>query len=109
MHYSAYFVYMKNAIKMMESNMSSESIKRAQLKAEQEMLTISLAQLREQANLTQQQIPSFSQSSVSRLEKRKDIKISTLVEYLDSLGMGIEIKAYPKLSKNLSEEILLRI
>jgi hypothetical protein len=47
---------------------------------------------------------------VSRLEKRRDIKISTLVEYLNSLGMGLEIKTYPK-DKNtkIKEEILLKI
>jgi hypothetical protein len=47
---------------------------------------------------------------VSRLEKRKDIKISTLVEYLNGLGMGLEIKTYPKnKNRKIKDEVLLRI
>lgn len=101
---------MKDAIKMMESKMDAESIKKANVLAEQEIMTIKLAQLREESNIKQDEVKNFTQSSVSRLERRKDIKISTLVEYLDSLGMGVEIKAYPK-KKNtkVEEKILLKI
>jgi hypothetical protein len=101
---------MKDAIKMMESKMDAESVKKANVLAEQEIMTIKLAQLREESNIKQDEVKNFTQSSVSRLEKRKDIKISTLVEYLDSLGMGVEIKAYPK-EKNtkVEEKILLKI
>jgi len=43
-------------------------------------------------------------------EKRKDIRISTLIEYLDNLGMGLEIKTFPKGNvKKIKEEILLRV
>src|SRR5574344_1304730 len=101
---------MKNAVKMMESKMNAESIRKANALAEQEIMTIKLAQLREERNIKQDEVKNFTQSSVSRLERRKDIKISTLVEYLDSLGMGVEIKAYPKKKNTKSEEkILLRI
>jgi hypothetical protein len=100
----------KNAIATMESMMSSESAQRAQMKAEQEILAIKLGQLREKRGLKQNEIDKFSQTSVSRLEKRRDIKISTLVEYLNSLGMGLEIKTYPK-DKNvkIEEEVLLKL
>jgi hypothetical protein len=44
------------------------------------------------------------------LEKRKDIRISTLIEYLNNLGMGLEIKTFPKTNvKKVKEEILLRV
>jgi hypothetical protein len=100
----------KNAIEAMESMMSPDSVQKARIKAEQEILTIKLGQLREKRGFKQTEIDNFSQTSVSRLEKRRDIKISTLVEYLNSLGMGLEIKTYPK-DKNvkLAEEILLKI
>jgi hypothetical protein len=100
----------KNAIVAMESMMSSESVQRARMKAEHEILTIKLGQLREKRGLKQNEVENFSQTSVSRLEKRRDIKISTLVEYLNSLGMGLEIKAYPK-DKGVKseEEVLLKI
>jgi hypothetical protein len=41
---------LKPAIKTMESMMTSESVRRARLKAEQEILTIKLSQLREIGN-----------------------------------------------------------
>jgi hypothetical protein len=100
----------KNAIDAMESMMSPESVQKARIKAEQEILAIKLGQLREKRGLKQSEIEHFSQTSVSRLEKRRDIKISTLVEYLNSLGMGLEIKTYPKdKSKKIKEEVLLKI
>ena len=73
-------------------------------------MTIRLAQLREEQNVKQSEMTNFTQSSVSKIEKRKDIKISTLIDYLDSLGMGLEIITYPKLavSKN-QEKVLLKL
>ena len=101
---------MKDAIKMMESNMSPESIRRAHIKAEQDIMTIRLAQLREEQNVKQSEMANFTQSSVSKIEKRKDIKISTLIDYLDSLGMGLEIITYRKIATTKRQEkILLKV
>ena len=101
---------MHDAIKMMESKMTPESIVRSRLMAEQEILTIRLGQLREKLGVKQDEFDNFSQTSISRLEKRKDIRISTLIEYLHNLGMGLEIKTFPKNNVNkIEEEILLRI
>lgn len=101
---------MRNAIKMMESKMNPEFIKKAHEQAEREILSIRLAQLREEQNIKQTDIENFTQSSVSKIERRKDLKISTLIDYLDSIGMGLEIKAYAKNpSMNVKEKILMRI
>lgn len=100
---------MKNAIKMMEKQMSQDAIKKAHIKAEQEILSIRLAELREEKNVLQSQMKNFSQTSVSKIEKRKDMKISTLIDYLDSLGMGLEIITYPKVSEKSSQKVLLKI
>jgi hypothetical protein len=101
---------MHNAIKMMESKMKPESVARSRMMAEQEILTIKLGQLREKLGVKQDEFDNFSQTSISRLEKRKDIRISTLIEYLNNLGMGLEIKTFPKKNaKKVKEEILLRI
>jgi hypothetical protein len=101
---------MHDAIKMMESKMTPESVARSHLIAEQEILTIRLGQLRERLGKKQNEFDGFSQTSVSRLEKRKDIRISTLIEYLNNLGMGLEIKTFPKTNvKKVKEEILLRV
>ena len=73
-------------------------------------MTIRLAQLREERNIKQSEMSNFTQSSVSKIEKRKDIKISTLIDYLDSLGMGLEIVTYPKESKvKIQKTVLLKI
>ena len=100
---------LRNAIEAMESMMTPESVERSRKKAEQEIFAIRLGLLRERCGLKQNEIKNFSQTSVSRLERRKDIKISTLVDYLDSLDMGLEIRTYPKNKKTkMKEEILLR-
>ena len=101
---------MRDAIKMMESKMTPESVARSRMMAEQEILTIRLGQLREKLGIKQDEFDNFSQTSISRLEKRKDIRISTLIEYLNNLGMGLEIKTFPKKKMNkIKEEILLRV
>ncbi len=101
---------MKDAIKMMESNMSPESVRRAHIKAEQDIMTIRLAQLREEQNVKQSEMANFTQSSVSKIEKRKDIRISTLIDYLDSLGMGLEIITYSKRpASRKNNKVLLKI
>ena len=101
---------MHDAIKMMESKMTSESVTRSHTMAEQEILTIRLGQLREKLGVRQDGFSNFSQTSISRLEKRKDIRVSTLIDYLSSLGMGLEIKTFPKNKlDNVQEEILLRV
>ena len=90
--------------------MSPKSVRQAHIKAEQDIMTIRLAQLREELNVKQSEMTNFTQSSVSKIEKRKDIKISTLIDYLDSLGMGLEIITYPKISvSNKQEKILLKV
>jgi len=35
------------------------------------------------------------------------MKISTLIEYLDNLGLGLEIKAYSKNKKRKNDEYIL--
>jgi hypothetical protein len=101
---------MKDAIKMMESKMSAGAARRARQEAERETLTVRLAQLRERLGKKQGEMEDFSQTSVSRLERRKDIRVSTLIEYLSNLGMGLEIRTYPQTkTKKVDDEILLRV
>ena len=101
---------LRKAVEAMESMMSPESVERSRKKAEQEIFAIKLGMLREKRGLKQNEINNFSQTSVSRLEKRNDMKISTLVEYLHGLDMGLEIRAYPKNATiKMEEEILLRL
>lgn len=87
---------MKDAVKLMESMMTEESVRNSYIQVGKEILTISLSNLRKEMNVKQSEMTNFSQTSISKLEKRKDIKITTLIDYLDNLGMGLEIITYPK-------------
>ena len=64
--------------------------------AQKESLNIRLSLLREKYGVRQSDVSNFAQTAVSKLENRKDIRISTLIDYPDSLGMGLEIMACPK-------------
>ncbi len=100
---------MKNAIKMMENNMSEDSVRRARMKAELESLSIRMSELREERDVKQSEMKNFRQSSVSKIESRKDMKISTILDYFDSLGMGVEISVYPRSGGKDSKQVLLRV
>ncbi len=100
---------MKNAIKMMEDNMSEESVRRAHMKAELEILSLKMAKLRAEHDIKQSDMRNFRQSSVSKIESRKDMKISTMLDYFDSLGMGVEISVFNRDNQTESKEILLRV
>ncbi len=100
----------KNAIKAMEGMMTEEQIRHARTIAEREILAIKLAELRERRGIKQTDFSTFSQTAVSKLEKRKDMKVSTLVEYLDEIGLGLELRVYPKDSIGTAQgEILLKV
>jgi transcriptional regulator with XRE-family HTH domain len=88
-----------------------ERVARARKEAEKEILKIRLSELRKKLGIRQKDIKTFSQSSISKLEARKDLKISTLIEYLENLGLGVEIKAYQKNKgrKKNQEYVLLKI
>ena len=94
-------------ISELEARMTPEVLARAKKMAQKESLNIRLAILREKYGVKQSEIENFTQTAVSKLENRKDIRISTLIDYLDSLGMGLEITAYPRNSSG--KEVLLRV
>ena len=53
----------------MESKMSSESVTRARIKAEQDIMTIRLAQLREEQNIKQSEMTNFTSGFLTRLQR----------------------------------------
>ncbi len=88
--------------------MSPDSVKRAETKARKGLLKLRLADLRHQAKLKQTEVPGFSQASISRIEGRQDVKLSTLVDYVHALGMDLEIRAIRrKASAKTAKEIVL--
>ena len=100
----------KNAVKAMERMMTPDQVQRARLAADSEILAIRLAELRQRQGVRQSQLKAFSQTGVSKLEKRKDMKLSTLIEYLADIGMGLEILVYSKNGKKAGKKLtLLRV
>jgi len=94
-------------ISELDAKMNPEVLARAKKMAQKESLNIRLAILREKYGVKQNEITNFTQTAVSKLENRKDIRISTLIDYLDSLGMGLEISACPR--DSAKKELLLRV
>jgi hypothetical protein len=100
----------KNAVKAMESVMTKEQIRRARSVAEREILSVRLAELRQRRGVKQSDIPVFSQTAISKLERRKDMKLSTLIDYVEGIGMGLEIRVYSKDAKGAGKaETLLKV
>ncbi len=101
----------KNVVEAMASRMTAEQVHLARAAAEREILSIRLADLRERQGVRQSDLKTFSQASASKLENRKDMKLSTLIDYLDDIGMGLEIRVYPKTatSEGSQSETLLRV
>lgn len=65
-------------------------------KAQQELRSPSLNQVREARNLTQTslaQVLNVNQGAVSKLERRTDMYVSTLRSYLKAMGAELQIKA----------------
>ena len=94
-------------ISQLDAKMNPAVLDKARKMAERESLNIRLGMLRDKYGVKQSEIANFTQTAVSKLENRKDIRISTLIDYLDSLGMGLEITAYPK--NSAKKELLLRV
>jgi F420-0:gamma-glutamyl ligase len=95
-------------ISELDARMRPETLAKARKLYEQDSLNLKLKAIREKYGVKQGDVVNFTQTAVSKLENRKDIRISTLIEYLESLGMGLEIAALPR-DKNAEREILLKI
>jgi hypothetical protein len=64
-------------------------------KAKIEIQKIKLKQLRESLGVKQNELKGLAQSEVSKIERRKDMKISTIVKYAESLGFKVLIEFEP--------------
>ena len=86
----------KDINRLMERRLTASQIADVKAEAQEEILQIRLSDLRRQMNITQSKVRGFSQPAIASLEKRKDLKLSTLIHYLQAIGMGIEINVFPR-------------
>jgi hypothetical protein len=92
----------------LEKKLDPDVIAKARKLYEQDSLNLKLKAIREKYGVNPGDVANFTQTAVSKLENRKDLRISTLIDYLESLGLGLEIAALPK-GKNAKREVLLRV
>jgi hypothetical protein len=88
---------MARPYKELQDRMSPERQKRNQEQAERALLEMNLQELRKNvAHLTQAQVAELlekSQAAICELERREDVRLSSLAEYVRALGGEIEIRA----------------
>ncbi len=76
--------------------MSPAARRRARALAEQDLAEMELAELRTASHMTQEALArklKVSQVAISRLEKRRDLRMSTLHRMIRALGGRLEIRA----------------
>jgi transcriptional regulator with XRE-family HTH domain len=87
---------MAKSFKMQRERMSPESRERAHSKAEELMEEMPLNELRAARKMTQERLAAnlnVKQAAVSKLERRADMYVSTLREFIGAMGGELEITA----------------
>ena len=85
---------MAKSFKTLKSKMSSESQKRVALRTKELLAEMRLDELRRARELSQERIAELleiKQASVSKLERRTDMYVSTLRKFIEALGGQLEI------------------
>lgn len=99
--------FQKNGWDILTKDVSQKRLEKIEKETSNEIFKIRLSELRKKNNIKQTDVKSFSQSALSKLESRKDMKISTLIEYLKNINMGLEIRAIPKGKHSKKDEAVL--
>ncbi|HID99431.1 MAG TPA: transcriptional regulator [Thiotrichaceae bacterium] len=87
---------MAKSFKQLRDKMSPESIKRAEAKAQQMLAQMPLSELQRARSLSQDNMAEtllMKQASISKMERRTDIYISTLRSYIEAMGGQLDIIA----------------
>ena len=83
-------------MELAESKRREERITRVRNSARNEVIALTLRELREEAGLTQVEVSKLAdmtQSALSRLERREDNPIPALRQYVEALGGELELVA----------------
>ncbi len=87
---------MAKSFKVLERKMSPEARARSEEKAKQLIAEMPLQELRAARKLTQEELAktlNVNQAAVSKLERRADMYVSTLREFVRAMGGELEITA----------------
>jgi len=80
----------------LRAKVPAESRARAEARAKKELEEMALTELREARNLTQQRLADIlnvNQTAISKMERRTDMYISTLRDFITAMGGTLEITA----------------
>jgi transcriptional regulator with XRE-family HTH domain len=87
---------MTKKFKDLRAKMSAESRARAHARAQQMLVELPLQELRQARQMSQEKLAELlggRQASVSKLEHRTDMYVSTLRSYIEAMGGELEIVA----------------
>ncbi len=87
---------MANKFSALRAKMTPAAQSRAAARAEAMMVEMQLQELRKSRNVTQVDLANtmqVEQASISKLEKREDMYVSTLREYVKALGGELKLVA----------------
>lgn len=87
---------MAKNFKELQEKMAPERRARVEAKVRETLSTMALDELREARKLTQTQLADLlqlDQGSVSKMERRTDMYISTLRSYIEAMGGSLHIRA----------------
>ena len=100
---------MAKPFNQLRKKMSKASKKRAEIKAEKLLREMPLSTLRRALEISQMELAEMldsAQPHISKLERQRDMHISTLRNYIEALGGQLELKA--KFPKNKEVKIELK-
>lgn len=86
---SDFFTHAKNSL-------GEDIVERAVKKGQFKVRILRLKMAREMIGLNQTDLKGITQPEVSKIEKRKDMKISTLDKYAKAMGMKVKISLVPE-------------
>jgi predicted transcriptional regulator len=87
---------MAKNFRTLQAKMSPEVRRRAETKAEAMLRSMTLDELREALELTQEELAKrlqVKQPAVAKLERREDVRLSTLRTLIEAMGGKIEVRA----------------
>ena len=98
---------MAKSFKTLKEKMSPQARARAEQKAETLIAEMPLNELRAARKMTQEKLAeelNVKQAAVSKLERRADMYVSTLREYIEAMGGELEITArFPEGSVRINQ------
>jgi transcriptional regulator with XRE-family HTH domain len=98
---------MNKSFSTLKSKMSLTSQKAVEEKTNQLLKEVLLYEIREQLHITQEDMAAklnTKQANISRTERRRDMKLSTLKRYIEAMGGELDIVA-----KFASNEVHLNV